>query len=120
MGKEKVYTYNNAGSYKKGSVIHKTYSLKIGVNLQKLGVKSELREDVYRSKHFWRGLLDGDGSIIMSKNQGKIYPYLAWSGNERDMLECSNYLGQILKEPKPKLSQVKSIFTVRLVGTKAY
>lgn len=37
-------------------------------NLVKLGVKENLREDIYNNLHFWRGMIDGDGCICLTKS----------------------------------------------------
>lgn len=36
--------------------------------LTAIGVKSILREDIYRQIDFWRGMVDGDGCICLSKS----------------------------------------------------
>lgn len=110
----------NVGSYKPGSVIWKTSKSAPAIRLDELGVKTELRDDIYQSRHFWRGLLDGDGSIMLTTNQGKTYPYLAWSGSRVDMERCSEFLSGLLQCRGPGLSTIKTIFTTRLVGNKAW
>lgn len=86
--------------------------------LKELGVKGVLRQDIYESKHFWRGLLDGDGSIGMTKNQGKDYPVVAWSGNHQDMVKCSEWVAS-LGLRQPKVGACRSIFRVGLNGEPA-
>lgn len=87
--------------------------------LDELGVKTELEPSLYSSKHFWRGLLDGDGSVIMAKNQGSFYPCVSWSGSLVDMEALCLWLESTLGCQAPKISKCRSIFVVALNSSKA-
>jgi hypothetical protein len=50
--------------------LHTVGSSAAGQHLAKLGVKKNPNSDLYLSKHFWRGLIDGDGSL-MCYSRGK-------------------------------------------------
>jgi hypothetical protein len=43
---------------------HHLFSAELGYAMDRLGVKDQLRPDLYLSKHFWRGMIDGDGCIF--------------------------------------------------------
>lgn len=86
--------------------------------LEALGCKSKLRDDIYLSLDFWRGLLDGDGSINFVVNSGRTYPAIAWCGNEYDMVKCADWIESTgLK--RPKVGVARSIFRVGLNGEPA-
>jgi hypothetical protein len=87
--------------------------------LDDLGVKTALEPSLYLSKHFWRGLLDGDGSIAMSKNQGSLYPVVAWSGSLVDMESLCIWIENILGCKAPKIGKCRSIYVVAINSSKA-
>lgn len=91
------------------------FSKRLGEALIRLGVtprKSKTMKIIglEKSRHFWRGAIDGDGHIGQHQ-QG--YPSLALHGAKDLMEQFSRYVGGSPVEPQ------KSIFRVRLSGRKA-
>lgn len=86
--------------------------------LDNLGVKTELYEPLYKSKHFWRGLLDGDGSVVWVKNGGKEYPCICWSGSEIDMTMLQTWINETFGYIF-KVGRTRSIFRLGMNGKKA-
>lgn len=83
-----------------------------------LNLKKELREDIYESKHFWRGLCDGDGTVAWVKNRGYRYPVIAWSGSLHDMTRCADWI-EGFGYKRPKVGTARSIFRVSVNGSTA-
>jgi hypothetical protein len=83
-------------------------------SLNNIGLKKELRADIYKSKHFWRGMVDGDGCISLS---GSV-PVIGLCGNHNDMSMFANYV-ESLGLCKPKIGIARSIFQVRISGEAA-
>lgn len=101
------------------NIMHKISSAKPAYALDNLGAKTELEPNLYTSKHFWRGLLDGDGTIMMINHYGRDYPTIAWSGSEHDMNMVSIWLGNLMNCKPPKVGKARSIFRVGINGGKA-
>ncbi len=88
--------------------------------LKDLGLKKQLRQDIYASPHFWRGMLDGDGSLGMYRTTkyNWIYPSLTWCGNEYDMNKCADFV-ESCGFKRPKIGKARSIFRVGRNGNPA-
>src|SRR4051794_25859703 len=63
--------------------------------LDSLGVKSTLHPPLYSSKHFWRGMIDGDGCIFINSAQ----PILGLCGTLYDMEQFSSWCSDFLHSP---------------------
>jgi hypothetical protein len=67
---------------------HSISSSKIAYLLDELGAKTQLHEPLYQSPHFWRGLMDGDGSIKLDLDRVII----DLNGSIRDLENVSDFL----------------------------
>lgn len=68
-------------------------SARIAYLLDEFGTKTNLRKDIYESLDFWRGLLDGDGSVGKDPYGGNS-PVIKWNGCEEDMQHIAYMLGK--------------------------
>lgn len=81
---------------------------KIGVQrLLDLGVKGQPVPELYTSRHFWRGLIDGDGSVYLNK-AGKNPQVWLTSGKHTDVVAFSEWIGRLFNCAGPKPYQAKS------------
>jgi len=86
-------------------------------NLIKLGLKNEIRDDIYISKHFWRGMIDGDGCIVAYDNAG---PHMNLCGRKEDIDKFRDFV-ENLGLKSPTIVPRKTILYARLAGeTAAY
>lgn len=75
---------------------------KVGVQqLLDLGVKGEPAPELYASRHFWRGLIDGDGSVYLNKRGQNPQVWLC-SGKPRDVAAFSAWVGGLFDYAGPK------------------
>jgi hypothetical protein len=84
------------------------YSLatsKVTKQLIALGIKEEPAAFLYNSRHFWRGMIDGDGTVIIP---GDGYPRIMLCGNYDDMWAFSNWCARLFKYQGPKLYRQKT------------
>jgi hypothetical protein len=105
----KIYDTN----YKVGAEVYSMSSSKPYQALKALGIKDKCRADLYLSLHFWRGLLDGDGTVSTQPS-----PIVCWSGNQHDMERCANWV-EGLGLRRYKVSQARSIYRVGINGEPA-
>lgn len=73
----------------------------VGQALLELGVKGEPVPELYASRHFWRGMVDGDGSVKTEKDGTRPAIWLC-SGKERDIRAFCNWIGSLFEYPGPK------------------
>lgn len=119
VGAENAVRYIDRQSNYGRNILFEIRTAKYGPRLMELGVKTELRADIYQSRHFWRGLCDGDGSVTWIRNRYLWYPAIAWSGSEHDMTQLSYWIAEKLGCKPPKVGANRSIFRVGLNGKKA-
>jgi hypothetical protein len=93
--------------------------------LDDLGVKSDLWPGLYTSRHFWRGMVDGDGSIffhkIKSKTPGLWSPGLSLIASRKDSLEYHAFIKERLEgfEPYLQPSVSSDMYYTKLCGNRA-
>ena len=89
------------------------------LRLKELGIKTDdWHESLRHSPDFWRGMVDGDGSVGWVTNGGRQYPVIALCGSLSDMTHFSNYVTS-LELRRPKVGAARSIFRVALNGAPA-
>jgi hypothetical protein len=73
-------------------------------NLLELGIKGEVDTALYEELDFWRGLIDGDGSVSQGARRPTV---LLCSGKPRDIVAFSEYVGRLFEcqGPKPYCSK---------------
>jgi hypothetical protein len=87
----------------------------IGRKFRDLGVKTGPIQPAWStSKHFWRGLIDGDGSIIHN-SKGHLYLYLC--GTEEDVTAFSIFCESVLHF-RPRVYASNNIYHCALGGDK--
>lgn len=65
------------------------------------------------NKHFWRGVIDGDGSLILSKN----YPIIYLCGSENIIKNFANYSLNIIKHKSfPRKKKNQKIWEINISG----
>lgn len=105
-------------------------SLKFYGVVAKKSFVAEAKNGIENNMHFWRGVMDGDGTLtynIHKKRHGKtlsspaIYPSLELCGSKEICQQYLDYCKDIVGiRTRTKPNPVKSIFRVRLVGMPAY
>jgi hypothetical protein len=92
----------------------------IGVVYDKLGVKEKLQDDrLYQDRHFWRGMIDGDGCIHLMPSRNDA-PLLIFAGSLADTEQFSLFCKQIAgQQPAVRLHSSKSIYESRVSGDRA-
>lgn len=65
-----------------------------------LGIKRAPVDFLYESRHFWRGMIDGDGTVVLPSHN---YPRIILCGNHDDIVAFSNWCARLFcyKGPKP-------------------
>lgn len=114
-----VHFTNKVSNYGPNPTYILYLSTKLARCLKDLGVKAELRPDLYDSLHFWRGLVDGDGSLAWQKIGSRRYPYLSCCGVEKDMTLFAEFIAKTLTVTPPKLSFKGNTAYINLSGEKA-
>jgi hypothetical protein len=122
LGKPKWAVTSKSGSAKFGPYTgFQVTDSKVADALYRLGVKSQLDQDLYASRHFWRGLIDGDGSVFYSRYGNNLSPTLSCCGSLADMTEFSTWISQMLECPAPAVSKHRStvLYYVSVARAKA-
>lgn len=83
-----------------------------------LGVKGQPVPELYNSRHFWRGLIDGDGSVYTNKDGTKPQVWLC-SGKPGDVVAFSEWVGSLFDCPGPKPCRGRSAWYVAVTFGKA-
>ena len=112
-----VKTYRNG--YKTGNYYQaglSIYSKTLTQKLAKYGVvpnksKTAKVESLENNKHFWRGVIDGDGCIGISERKG----FIDLVGSKNLVSQFLNYVNSFTPT-KAKVRKNKSIFSVRFTG----
>lgn len=101
--------------------MYRIASANYSARLDEIGVKTDLDPRLYMSRHFWRGLLDGDGTLGMFINGGRPYPAISWCGFKADMEALSVWVADTLQTTRPKVSSTSCeyLYRVGLGGRKA-
>lgn len=86
-----------------GAKVRYRASTRSGVEgLVAAGVKDVPTDELYESRHFWRGLIDGDGSVFL---RGDGYPQVSLCSNKaEDLLAFSAWVGKLFQAPGPTVS----------------
>jgi hypothetical protein len=71
------------------------------------------------NRHFWRGVIDGDGSLSATRNGGKEYPTLQLCGAQPLMRQFVAYVHGLVPNWKGGVRVHKQIFAVGLVSSAA-
>lgn len=95
---------------------HRASTTKGVKNLIDLGVKGEICSSLYRSRHFWRGLIDGDGSVFLHKTKPKVW---LCSGKPRDVEAFCSWIGELFGDRGPTLYRGKTAWYGAVTSTKA-
>lgn len=107
-------------SFDRPTTMFVLHNFKVGYALDELGLKTDLNPILYTSYHFWRGLMDGDGSVgnYVRKRTGLIAPSLSCSGSEIDMTLFAEWIGSLFSCKPPSVHSGVN-HRVALGGSKA-
>jgi hypothetical protein len=89
-----------------------------GIVPRKTKIDQGVHSDLKLSPDFWRGLIDGDGSISLIKNKGCLYPAIMVGGVRLLMEDFANVVLAITGF-RPKIGTCRSIFKVGTNGRRA-
>jgi hypothetical protein len=88
----------------------------LGIVRQKTYVNQHVSNEVKNSRDFWRGVIDGDGTI--TDNNPSKHPVVAVCGT-RLLVEDFTNITEIVVGKRPTVGAIKSIFRASLSCTKA-
>ena len=92
---------------------------KHALRLQELGIKTDdWHESLRDNPHFWRGMIDGDGTVGWVMNGGKQYPVIGLCGSKSDMHRFSDFVFSTIGR-RYKVGAARSIFRVACNGKPA-
>lgn len=99
--------------------LYQASTSKHAIRLQELGIKTDdWHESLRLDPHFWRGMIDGDGSVGWVTNGGKQYPVVALCGSQSDMQRFSDFVFMTIGR-RYKVGAARSIFRVACNGKPA-
>ena len=112
----KLHVYERAGGF---ASANKAYVIIIGKaeiykRAVELGVKKTLREDIYLNKHFWRGMIDGDGSLGLYHRDGQDYASISLCSPQTYDLEKFADYAKSLGLRRPIIHPSRTLFITRL------
>lgn len=86
--------------------------------LRALGIKTEPVSELYASRHFWRGMVDGDGSVTLDS---RGYPVVALcSSKSRDTEAFARWVGDLFSYDGPvNLENSNHVWHVNIKAGKA-
>lgn len=65
----------------------------LGMIQRKCKLDFQVCKELSLSRDFWRGMIDADGSVNLSKNHGKLFPVISLSQNGREIInQYSHYI----------------------------
>jgi len=70
------------------------------------------------SPDFWRGVVDGDGTVNFAKNRGINYPHIGLGGSQDMMIQFQSFVSKHLGVT-PKVGTCRSIYRVAMNGQPA-
>jgi hypothetical protein len=73
------------------------------------------------NRHFWRGVIDGDGSIYLNRQQSRAYPNLGLTGSKPLLHQYATFVRRVCPTWKgePHQRSYSSVYDIRLGGTSA-
>lgn len=89
-----------------------------GVVPRKTRINQHAHEDLKMSPDFWRGVIDGDGSVSIIKNGGRYYPAIVVGGVRALMDDFADVVLNVTGF-HPKVGRCRSIFKVGTNGRRA-
>lgn len=115
----KIVVRDKAGGFASNNKAYIATARKPYHRFVELGVKKNLREDIFQSRHFWRGLIDGDGSVNLNCRYGRTYPTLQLCSEKYSDLEnFLTYTSNLGLSPA-KISPTGKIFIIKFGGEQA-
>lgn len=101
-------------------MMHKVTSTGAGLALDKLGVKNDLLPEIYESRHFWRGLLDGDGCLgVYRRPSGRKWALVNLTGSLNDVTRLGEYFRSVTGRNYTKIVAVSGAFRISFSGNAA-
>ncbi len=86
--------------------------LKFGLTPNK-SFTAKANKNVCMSTHFWRGVIDGDGFIVLNK---KNYPVLGLVGSKQLMKQFLKFVRSVHPEYRGEVRKMHSIYIIRTSG----
>lgn len=119
------YKNNHPGSFSSNSVMAKIsfYSKDIVDCLGVFGITANKSKTAKANllqfdRHFWRGVIDGDGSIYFSERKNGQYTYLSLGASKPLVEQFENFCKKIVST-KANSRKDKTYYSFKLGGTKA-
>lgn len=121
-----IYRNPETRNRKASSVIRVT-SESIYQDLRDLGVKTQPRKELLNSKHFWRGIVDGDGHVGQQKQKVQLktgvtirrYPVISVCGDFYTIEKYREFINKICPEYKGSIQKRNKIGYVTITGKNA-